>query len=307
MLNKPKIIILTGPTAVGKTSLSITLAKKIKGEIISADSMQAYKGMELTSQAPTSRERRAVKHHLIGFLSPSKEYSAVMFSEKAESIIKNIIKRRKIPIVVGGSGLYVKALVDGIFPSKGKDEKLRGKLFCIAQKDGNEALHKRLSKIDPEAAAKIHPNDVKRVVRAIEICEGEKRTKTSLKENTSGLKEKYDIEIFGLEAARDKLYKIINERVDLIFKKGAVKEVKGILRKKISRTAYLALGVRQIEEYLKGTYGIDRAKELLKRDTRRFAKRQFTWFKADKRVIWFDVGKMKKEEVIRAIWNELYS
>lgn len=280
------VIVIIGPTAVGKTAIAIKLAKKIKGEIISADSMQAYKGMDIISQRPTRPQQEGVKHHLVSFLNPSDEYSASAFSKLAQKTIRDIIGRKKVPIVVGGSGLYVKALVDGIFPSKGKDEKVRKSLQNTAAKNGRLFLYNRLKDIDPVSAQNIHPNDLRRVIRALEIYEVEKKTKTSLKAETKGIKDEYDIRIFGLIMDRDELYRRINKRVDSMFKKGIVREVKKLLGLNLSMTSKEALGIKQIKAYLDKKYDLKTAKELLKRDTRHFAKRQLSWFRADKRIIW---------------------
>ena len=292
--HRHKVTFIVGPTAAGKTSFAIKLAKKIKGEIISADSMQAYKGMDILSQAPTGAQRKSAPHHLVSFLDPRKEYSAAMFSDLARKKIQGIIRKGKLPVVVGGSGLYVKALADGIFPSGGKDENLRKRLKCLADKNGALFIYSKLKKIDPAAARKIHPNDQKRVIRALEIYEIEKRTKTSLKKKTSGIKDEYEIDILGITADRKKLYKRINERVEFMFRKGLVREVKRLLRHKLSITARQALGIKQVEGYLKGAYGLDQAKDMLKRDTRRFAKKQFTWFRPDKRIKWLDIERKER-------------
>ena len=288
---KNKIIFIVGPTASGKTEQAIRLAEGIGGEIISADSMQAYKNMGILSQSPTPGQQRKITHHLVNFLTPRNEYSAALFSQLAEEKIQSIIKKGKIPIVVGGSGLYIKALVDGIFPAKGKNEALRKSLRNLANQKGAHFLHKRLKRIDPSSAEKIHPNDLKRIIRAIEIYEIEKKTKTNLESETKGLKDKYDVRIFGLVMHRKKLYERIEKRVDLMFRKGVVKEVKSLLGKKPSITSRQALGVKEIEGYLNKIYDKEKAKELLKRRTRRFAKRQLTWFRGDRRIVWVNEGE----------------
>lgn len=296
-----KIIVIVGPTAIGKTSLAIKLAKKIKAEIISADSMQAYKGMDILSQKPTPPELKTVPHHLVSFLDPEYEYNAAIFTRKSKKIIKDIIKKGKIPIIVGGSGLYVKALVNGIFPSKGKNKLLRKKLEKIASVKGSLFLYNRLKKVDPTAARAIHPNDARRIIRALEIYEVDKKTKTSLKRKTKGIKEKYEVKVFGLKTTREKLYGRINKRVDLMFKKGLVKEIKKLLGLHLSITAGQALGIKEIRCYLDKTYDIDNAKEILKRNTRRLAKRQFTWFRADKEIRWLDFDRKNEKKVIDVI------
>ena len=288
MLNK--VIVIVGPTAVGKSEFAINLARNIKGEIISADSMQAYKGMGLISQSPTASERKRAPHHLVNFLNPEEEYNAAMFAGLAEKKIKNIIRRKKAPIVVGGSGLYVKALINGIFPSKGKDEALRERLRAMAREKGPLYLYERLAKIDHASAERIHPNDLKKVIRALEIYELEKKTKENLKIRTQGIGGQYDVRIFGLTLERKKLYEKINGRVDLMFKKGIVGEVKRLLCRKLSLTSKEALGIKELKGYLDGIYGLEKAKDMLKRNTRRFAKRQLTWFRADGRIAWVDMA-----------------
>lgn len=286
-----KVIVIVGPTAVGKSAFAARLAERIKGEIISADSMQAYKGMGIISQSPTRIEQRGIPHHLLNFLSPEKEYSAAMFARLAGNAMQDMIKRGKVPIVTGGSGLYVKALIDGIFPSRGKDPSLRKKLRRLACKKGSPFLHERLKEVDPPAAEKIHPNDLKRIIRALEIYKVEKKTKTSLKQKTKPLGDKYDVRLFGLTMERKRLYERIESRVDSMFRKGIVKEVKRLLRLKLSMTSRQALGIKELEGYLNKEYSLDRAKKDLKRGTRRFAKRQFTWFRADKRIAWIDAER----------------
>ena len=297
-----KVIFIVGPTAVGKTALSIKLAKEIDGEIISADSMQVYKYMPILSQAPTKSQRKIVKHHLIGFLNPKDEYSAALFSRLAKKKIEKIIKRGKTPIVVGGSGLYIKALRVGVFPSNGKDEGLRRTLSALADKKGSLFLHDRLKKIDAAASAKIHPNDLKRIIRALEIYETEKKTKTSLKRKTKGLRDEYDIKVFGIAMDRKELYERINKRVDSMFKIGVAKEVRNLMRRKLSLTAKQALGIKELEGYLKKRYSLAEAKELLKKNTRRFAKRQLTWFRADKDIVWLDNDTLKDEAWKKRYW-----
>lgn len=292
------VIVIVGPTASGKSAFAIRLAQKIDGEIISADSMQAYKCMDILSQAPTASEKALSRHHLINFLKPTEVYSAAIFSALAGKKVKNIIKRGKVPIVAGGSGLYIKALIDGLFPSKGKDEKLRNKLQALAKKKGVSFLYERLKEKDPLACVKIHRNDLKRIIRAIEICEVEGKTKTSLSGETRGIKDDYGVRIFGLAMDRKKLYEKIEKRVNLMFRRGVVEEAKRLLRMKPGITAAHAIGVRQLKGYFSKDYSLERAKEILKRDTRRFAKRQLTWFKNDKRIVWLDIDEMGEKRAV---------
>ena len=302
---KKRVVFIVGPTAAGKTEFSAMLAEKINGEIISADSMQAYKGMDIISQAPPEAEQKKAKHHLISFLDPREEYSAALFSKKAEKIIQGIFKSGKTPIVTGGSGLYVRALVDGIFPSKGKSQAVRKKLRTIASEKGALFLHRKLKRLDPLSARKIHPNDLKRVIRALEIREIEKKTKSDLKTETRGIKDKYSIVLFGLTMDREKLYEKINKRVDSMFGRGLVREAKKLMKLNMSITSKQALGVKQVGGYLSGNYGLEKAKEILKRDTRRLAKRQLTWFRPDKRIIWLDLSRMRKARAVRFVRNAI--
>ena len=299
-VGKGLVVAVIGPTAVGKTRLAVKLARVIGGEIISCDSMQVYKGMPVLSQAPSRLERRNITHHLIGVLDSKREYSVASFRTRATKLIAAIIKRKKIPIIVGGSGLYIKALVDGLFPSPEADLVFRRKMETLARKRGSALLHERLSKIDPEAARKIHPNDMKRLIRALEIYHSTGKTMSELKKQTKGLTDGYKVRMFGLTMAREKLYGHINERVDRMIAAGAVTEAKRLRKKRLSKTAAMALGLRELCDH-----DLETARELLKRNTRRFAKRQWTWFRADKRIKWFDVSKLGDEAIVAKIRKEI--
>lgn len=302
---KKRIVFIVGPTAVGKTRLAVKLAKRIHGENISCDSMQVYKGMRILSQAPTVSERNGIRHYLVGILDPGKEYSAALFIRKALKTIRSIIKRGRIPIVVGGSGLYVKALIDGIFPSPKADSAFRKDLYAFVAHRGSPALHKRLSKIDPAAAKLIHPNDTRRIIRALEVHHSTGKTMTEMKGETKGLSEEYDIKIFGLTGPREDIYSGIDRRVDKMLEDGILNEVARLRKRRyLSRTARAVLGFEEISAFLKGEYNSEEVVELLKRNTRHFAKRQLTWFKADRRIRWFDVDKYSDEEIIKSILRE---
>ena len=299
------ILLIVGPTAIGKTRLAITLAKKLQGEVISCDSMQAYKGMDILSQAPSKDEKKAAKHHLVGILDPKREYSAAIFRKKAMPVIEAILKRKRVPIVAGGSGLYVRALVDGLFPTTAADMKFRERMQRFVSRNGSQELHDRLLRIDPGSARLIHPNDVRRIIRALEIYETTGRTMTELKTATRPLKDRYDIKIFGLIASRKKIYSRIDSRVDKMFDCGAVKEAGKLAKKRISRTAETVLGFREIKRYLNGEYDLEYAKDLVKMNTRRFAKRQLTWFRSDGRIKWFDITRNKEAKIVRRIIKEV--
>jgi tRNA dimethylallyltransferase len=289
-LDKRTVLFIVGPTAIGKTALALRLAREVRAEIISCDSMQVYRGMDVLSQSPKLSETKKVRYHLVRFLSPAKEYSAGAFRKRAVSLIDDIIRRKRLPIIVGGTGLYVKGLVDGLFPAPEASLKFRKEMYDYASRRGNNSLHKKLEKIDPRSAEAIHPNNVRRVVRALEIYHSTGRTMTDLKRGTKGIADKYRIKIFGLKAPREEIYSNINERVDRMFDSGVVDEVKKLSGRSLSKTAKAVLGFKEILGYLKNEYGLDEAKELMKRNTRRFAKRQLTWFRADKRIRWIKDG-----------------
>ena len=282
------VYFLIGPTASGKTALSLRLAKKLNAEIVSCDSMCVYRGMDTLTSKPTKSDRKKVKHHLVDIIPPTKEFNAAEYRKMALRAIEDILNRGKTPLFVGGSGLYVKAVVDGLFPSGKKDLRFRKRQEQLAKKYGNRYLHNKLKRIDPVSAKKIHPNNVRRVIRALEIHHTEKKRPSELKKNTEPLS--YDFKIFGLEIDREKLYGNIDKRVDEMFKQGLVQEVKRLSRKRLSITAKGALGYSEVMGYLKGRYSLEDAKELLKRNTRRFAKRQLTWFRADNRIQWISAS-----------------
>jgi len=300
----PTVIFIVGPTAIGKTRLSIKLAPRINGEIISSDSMQVYKGLRTLSEAPAAAERKKARHYLAGILDPRKEYSVAAFRVRASRLIASIIKRRKVPIVVGGSGLYTKALIDGLFPSPKADLKFRSSMQKSILAHGAKILHERLARIDPQSAKTIHPNDARRIIRALEIYHSTGKTMTELKSQTRGLKDHYDIRIFGLTRPREQIYKDIEARVDRMFGGPALNEVKRLKRKRLSKTAKAVLGFKEIMGYLDGEYDLKAAKSILKRNTRRFAKRQLTWFRADSRIRWFDLARISEEAVVRKIAKE---
>jgi len=299
-----KVIFIVGPTAIGKTGLAVKLAKKTRGEIISCDSMQIYKGMDILSQAPSKDDRRSVRHHLVGLLDPDKEYSAAAFRREAGRIIDLIRRRKKVPIVAGGSGLYVKALVDGLFSSPKADLKFRKKMAALASRHGTGRLHARLAAVDPAAAERIHPNDARRIIRALEVYHSTGRTMTELKAGTKGLAGCYRIKLFGLTGPREEIYSAIETRVDRMFAGGILREVKRLKQKKLSKTAKAVLGFKEVSGYLDGKYDLDTARYLLKRNTRHFAKRQLAWFRADKRIKWFDMSRLSEAAAVKRIAME---
>jgi tRNA dimethylallyltransferase len=283
---KPQIIFLVGPTAAGKTALAIKIAKKLNAEIISCDSMQIYKGMEILSSQPTRAELKKIRHHILSEVSPEKEFDVSRYRRLALNKIKDIHSQGKIPLFVGGSGLYMSIVIDGIFKVKAENKNIREKLYCQAGKKGSLYIHQRLAKVDPQAASRIHPNDTKRIVRALEVFEVSGKPISELQTTRVGLENKYDIRILGLDIPRVVLDHKINKRVEKMFKQGLVKEVKKLLKLKLSRTSRYAIGIGEVKGYLDGFYGLKEAKELIKKNTRHYARRQMTWFRKDKRINW---------------------
>ena len=278
------VYFLIGPTASGKTELSIELAKSLNAEVISCDSMCVYKGMDILTSKPSVHLRKRVTHHLIDIIPPSKEFSVSEYRKLALKAIEDILKRKKIPLFVGGSPLYVASIVDGLFSSAAKDEKFRNIQAVLVKKYGNMYLYNKLKKIDPVTASKIHPNNLRYIIRALEIYHTEKKKPSELKKKAQAIK--YRVKIFGVKIERDKLYENINARVDEMFEQGILDEVKKLSKKKMSITARGALGYKEVSGYLNGKYALEEAKDLLKKNTRHFAKRQMTWFSRDKRIEW---------------------
>ncbi|NQT06455.1 MAG: tRNA (adenosine(37)-N6)-dimethylallyltransferase MiaA [Candidatus Omnitrophica bacterium] len=302
---KDKVITIAGPTAVGKTEFAIRLAKRIGGEIISADSMQAYRSMDIVSQKPTPKQRRAVPHHLIDMLDPGEEYSAAEFAKRASALIEDIIKKSRIPLIVGGSGLYIKALIGGLFPSPKKDTDLRRRLEAEAKRFGKGRLHEKLKAVDPAAADSIHPNDLRRIVRALEVYHLTGFPISQQKKKAEGIQKRFNVKRFGLIRPRDIIYKRIEERVEEMFAAGLVKEVQRIKKGKMSITASASVGYKEVSGYLAGEYSLREAKGLLKKNTRHLAKKQLTWFRADKDIAWIDIEKISSKDAIEQIVKDI--
>jgi len=284
-----KILFLVGPTAVGKTDVALELSKEIELEVISSDSMQVYKELNIASCKPSKNITQKLPHHLINVVSVRDEYNVADFRKMAIKSIRQIHKKNKIPLIVGGSGLYVSTILDGIFSGAKKNIALRKKLKKQAEKFGNQFLYSRLKKVDPAAAKKIHPHDLKRIIRGLEVFEMTQKPISVLQKKRKGIWGKFDIRIFGLMRERQQLYNRIDERVDEMLKKGLLKEIKSILANPISLTASYCLAVKEISGFLKGQYGLDEARRLIKQNSRRYAKRQLTWFRKDKRINWIEI------------------
>ena len=290
MNEKQKVIVICGPTASGKTALSIELAKKINGEIVSADSMQIYKDMDIGTAKPTKEEMGEIQHYLLDFVSPEERYSVAQYKQDAKKAIKEIISKGKIPIIVGGTGLYVDSLIYEIEYNDIKlDEEYRKYLEKIAEEQGLEELYKKAVEIDPEAMKKISLNDKKRIMRVLEIYHSTGKTKTEQEKESRKNPVEYDYRVFAINWDREILYERINKRVDIMVDQGLIEEVKEILNKYDTfPTAMQGLGYKEVVDYLNGAYKKEEMIEKIKLETRRYAKRQLTWFRKNKQTIWLD-------------------
>ena len=288
--NKPKIIVVCGPTAIGKTAVGIALAEKCGGEIISADSMQVYKYMNIGTAKPTPQERARIPHHLVDVVEPDAHFDAVRYASMARKTAMDICRRHRVPIIVGGTGLYIKALLHGLFPARPIDAQIRERLQTEAAAHGSGVLHARLARIDPEAAAKLHPNDTYRIVRALETMETTGKSITLYHRQHGFADAPFDSLKIGLHMNRQQLYKRINQRVDLMLAAGLLAEVKALLDRGYSGAlpSMRSIGYQHMLGYIEKRLAWEEAVRTLKRDTRRYAKRQLTWFGADPDIIWQD-------------------
>ena len=296
---KKPLIILTGPTAVGKTKLSIELAKAVNGEIISADSMQVYKHMDIGSAKIKKEEMCGVPHHLIDVLEPDEEFHVVRFQEMAKQAMEEIYAKGKVPILAGGTGFYIQAVVKDIdFSKETEKSPVREELEKLAEEKGYEYLHERLQQVDPKSAEKIHANNVKRVIRALEYFELTGKPISLHNEEEAAKESPYNVTYFVLNDVRERLYERIDARVDTMLQEGLVEEVSGLAKKGYTKdmVSMQGLGYKEILSYLDGSYTLDEAVYILKRDTRHFAKRQLTWFKREKDVIWVNKQDFHYEE-----------
>lgn len=296
---KKPLIVLTGSTAVGKTSLSISLAKAVNGEIISADSMQVYKGMDIGSAKIRKEEMQGVTHYLVDILEPEEEFHIVKFQELAKAALEEIYAKGKIPILVGGTGFYIQAVTRDIdFTQAEQETSYREELEQFAKEKGAEYLHEKLREVDSKSAENIHANNVKRVIRALEFYH---QNGTPISEHNEEQKQQtspYNLAYFVLTAPREILYERIDRRVDQMMEEGLLEEVKSLRERGCHRgmVSMQGLGYKEILAYLEGEYPLEEAVRILKRDTRHFAKRQLTWFRREQDVIWVD-----KEQFH---WNE---
>jgi tRNA dimethylallyltransferase len=307
----PRLLAIVGPTASGKTEVGVLVAEALDGEIISADSMQAYRGLDIGTSKPTAEQLARVPHHLVGIISPDEPFSVADYQARAEEAIADIRARGRQPILVGGSGLYVRAVVDGLaFPMAPPDPELRHRLAEEATAQGIEALHARLAAVDPEAAARIGVRDARRIIRALEVHAHTGQPISHLQALDRERRARYNTRQFGLMLPRAELYRRIETRVDAMVAQGLVEEVRGLLGRGYSESlvSMKGLGYAQMIPLLRGEWTLEEAVRRLKRDTRRFAKRQLTWFRADPRIEWLDVaetgGPGPTADVIRKRWQE---
>ena len=294
-----KVIVITGPTATGKTALGIALAEKIGGEVVGADSMQIYRRMTIGTAKPTPEEMRGVPHHMIDIADPCEDYSAARYGEEAAVCVDDIISRGKMPIIVGGTGLYIDALISGTQFAPGRETGLRDRLSGEYDALGGEAMHERLRAVDPEAALRIHSNDKKRIVRALEVFLSTGMTLSEHDAETKKVPPRYDALRIALTFEdRAMLYERIDRRVDLMMEKGLVDEVRSLLSDGVPRdgTAMQAIGYKEIADALDGRITMDEAVETVKRSSRRYAKRQLSWLGRYDDVRWIRWKKAPTEE-----------
>lgn len=298
-MEKPKVIVICGPTASGKTALSIELAKKINGEIVSADSMQIYKDMNIGSAKPTKQEMQGITHYMLDFVSPEDRYSVAEYKKQATLAIEEILKKGKTPIVVGGTGLYIDSLIYEIeYQNMEFDKEYREELEKVAKQEGLEKLYDMAVKIDEEAMKIISKNDKKRILRVLEIYHQTGKTKTEQEKESRKNAVKYNYKVFAINMNRNTLYDRINNRVDTMIQQGLINEVQEILKKyKNYPTAMQGLGYKEIKEYLEGKTSKEEAIEKVKQQTRRYAKRQLTWFRKNKQTIWLNGEEDKKYNI----------
>lgn len=304
---KKPLIVIAGPTACGKTDISIDLAEKIGGEIISGDSMQVYKYMDIGTAKATKEEMRGIPHYLVDELYPDEEYNVMLFQQKAKQYMEGIYSRGHIPIIVGGTGFYINALVYDNDFSEEEESEIRKELYAVAENEGAEKLHAMLAEVDPEYAANIHHNNVKRVARALEYY---RLTGEKMSEHNKNAKEKetpYNLAFFVLNMDRKKLYERINLRVDIMMNNGLEQEVRKLIEMGYSPklVSMQGLGYKEFIPYFNGEISLEQVVDDIKKYTRRFAKRQLTWFRGQTNGTWLDMGTLSKDKALEIMLDEL--
>ncbi len=305
---RPKVVVLAGPTASGKTSLAVDLALEFDGEIVNADSMQVFRGMDVGTAKPGPEERKSVPHHLLSVANPDEPFNAAAFRAMALATVQEIHARGKACFVVGGTGLYIKGLLGGLFRCPPSDPALRQSLMEEASRSGGMALYRRLENMDPKGAASIHPNDLVRVTRAIEIAVLTGRPPSEIRDAHSFAEEPFEALKLCLHRPREELYQRIDERCDRMVEEGLVEETRALLERGYSPALkpLQAIGYRHMVKVLGGGWSLEEATEALKRDTRRYAKRQMTWFRGDPEYIWFEAGEPDRVfEMVRRFLGRL--
>lgn len=295
------LVVITGPTATGKSQVGVLVAEQVGGEIISADSMLVYRHMDIGTAKPSLVERRGIPHHMIDIADPDQDYSAALYQKEARHLITEILARQNVPILVGGTGLYIRSVIDPYdFGVASSEPALRERLLIEAEQDGYDKLHQRLSEVDSEAASRLHPRDIRRVIRALEVYYLTGNPASSYMKLHKYHRPLYHLFMFGLIMERATLYRLIEQRVDVMLASGLVEEVQRLLESGYSKesNAMRSLGYKEIAAYLTGETTLEQAVELLKRNTRRFAKRQLTWFRRDDRIKWFDIEQFGGLEAI---------
>lgn len=296
-----KICILAGPTAVGKTNISLALARNLCGEIISADSAQVYRYMDIGTAKLRKDEMQGIKHFMIDEVNPDDDFTVALFRERAEAYIKDINDRGKLPVITGGTGLYINSLLDNLdFTESICDEGFRKEMQELAESKGNEHVHSLLAEADPISYKKLHPNDLRRAIRALEVYRHTGKPISYFQEESKKLPSKYEYAYIMLTMDRAKLYDRIEKRVDLMMEQGLVEEVEGLLKMGYSKSlvSMQALGYKEIISYLEGAITKEEAVRIIKRDTRHYAKRQLTWFRRDPRIFWVDIDDFYKNEIM---------
>lgn len=297
---KIKIIAVVGPTASGKTKLSVDICKRKGGEVVSCDSMQIYKYMDIATAKPSKEEMQGIAHHMMDFLEPTQKYSVAAYCDVAKKCIEDISARGKVPVLTGGTGLYFTSLVDNVtFFEESEDTSIREKLNERLNLEGAEKLLEELSKIDPKTAENLHPNNAGRIVRALEVYYKSGITMSEQKRQSKLAGPIYDCTVIGLDAKdRQFLYDRINRRVDLMVEMGLLEEAKTFLNSYVGKTSAQAIGYKELIPYFDGRITLDEALENLKMETRRYAKRQLTWFRKDKRINWLYIDEMPYEQIL---------
>lgn len=296
-VEKKPLVVIAGPTAVGKSKIAIDLALHLQGEVVTADSMQIYRGLNISTDKPSINEMKGIPHHMIDIITPDQPFNVVEYRDRAREVIRDIHARGRLPILSGGTGLYIKGVLDDFaFPENKADPFIRERLEKLAEEEGNERVHRRLFEIDPVTAKRLHPNDLRRVIRAIEVYE---MTGKTLSAQLAEVEERqrrsklYDTAMVALDRPREELYNRIEARVDEQIERGLVDEVRSLLDSYESLPmAGQSIGVKEMIPVVNGTMNLEEAVAILKRNTRRYAKRQLTWFRRDARFTWFNLSSI---------------